>query len=105
MKITFPVPKSKLISFFLMGLSGSTSNNFSYLTGFRGQCALTYEYYEQQWDGFYVINFGSANSNNSRGRIALFTINDDYSILTPITPTDWQQHFAYDKEMQYTYMT
>lgn len=97
MKITFPIPKSKLISFFL---SGTNSTNFSYLVGFRGQCFSTDADYEQQWDGFYVINYGSG----PRGRISLFTIDDDYSILTPIIPADWQQFFAYDKEMQYTYM-
>ena len=68
---------------------------------------LTHVNYDQQWDGFacYMFNQGgTTNSNNSSTRIALFTIDDDYSIVTPMTSVEWQQYFAYNKEMQYTYM-
>lgn len=108
MKITFPVPKSKLISFFLLGSSHSSNViNLSYFVGFRGQCEFTGVVYDPQWDGFACSMFnqdGTTNSNNLSKRVPLLAIDDDYSILTLITPVEWQHNFAYNKTMQYTYM-
>ena len=93
MKIVFPVPRSKIVSFFMQGTTGSANLiNWTYLCGFRGVVSAGGEGYgAPEFDGFlcniYNTN-GTSNSNNRAGTTIFTDPGDDYAIGTLLTPSD-----------------
>ena len=109
MKIVFPVPRSKIVSFFMKGTTGSENLiNLTYLCGFRGVVtAGGKDYGAPEFDGFLcnLYNVNNTSNSNDRAGITVFADpGDDYAIGTLMTPSEWNQYYAYNVTIQCTYM-